>query len=222
MPFSSEWNKKYAEREKQNGTNWPWSDLISLFYRHTIPLKKNTNVLELGCGAGSNIPFFESLNVNYFGIDGSLSTINNLKERFPKLKENLVQGDFTQKNSFNEKFDIVIDRSSLTHNSTKDIIKTLDNISEQLNKKGKYFGIDWFSTSHSEYGLGTKIVDEFTRDGYENGQFAGYGEVHFSDKNHILELFSEYEILSMQHKIIQTEIPDLHQMAFWNFVAEKL
>ena len=67
MSFSNEWNKLYL-----NNTNmsiWPWSELISLYYNNfSIKNKKKIKILELGCGAGANIPFFTKLNADYYGL----------------------------------------------------------------------------------------------------------------------------------------------------------
>jgi len=53
--------------------------------------------------------------------------------------------------------------------------------------------------------------------------FSKVGRVHFSDKNHLLELFSDFEILHLEHKIINTEIPkNSHQSAWWNIVIQKI
>ena len=79
MTFSTEWNTRY-----QNNVHmsiWPWSDLVSSVMQFYKPTKTKIRVLELGCGAGANIPFFLSLNTEYFGIDGSETIIKNLKKR---------------------------------------------------------------------------------------------------------------------------------------------
>ena len=53
MSFSNEWENRY--KAKTHLSIWPWSDLVSLVMRHK-PIKENFKVLELGCGAGANIP----------------------------------------------------------------------------------------------------------------------------------------------------------------------
>ena len=54
MSFSNEWEESYAA-----GTHlsiWPWSDLVSLVYRHCADLiRERGKVLELGCGDGGNL-----------------------------------------------------------------------------------------------------------------------------------------------------------------------
>jgi len=58
--------------------------------RYAKPAKKQNRVLELSCGAGANIPFFLGQGFKYYGIDGSDTIINKLKESFPKIKINSI------------------------------------------------------------------------------------------------------------------------------------
>jgi hypothetical protein len=54
------------------------------------------------------------------------------------------------------------------------------------------------------------------------GQFAGIGSVHFSDREHLIDLFSGFQMQVMEHKVVRKEIPrDEHVFASWNFVAAK-
>ena len=221
MSFSKEWNERYIENTHLSV--WPFSDLVSYIMRYARPKKPKYSVLELGCGAGANIPFFLSFDfIEYYGMDGSPTIIRRLRNKFPKLKENLIIGDFTQNIPFQNNFDLIVDRSALTHNSTVAIKKCLDFVWEKLKQNGKYCGIDWFSTLHSDYKKGCETDDIFTRKGYQNGMFADVGNVHFSDKSHLLDLFRKFDILVLEHKIIATEIPhESKSIASWNLVAKK-
>jgi SAM-dependent methyltransferase len=218
--FSSEWNDRYVE--KTHLSIWPWSDLVSIVYR----LAKRgdvASVLELGTGAGANVPLFLRLGMHYTGIEGSESIVRVLEETYSSTNCDFVCSDFTNL-KFNTSFDLVIDRASLTHNDTISIKRTLANLSRAAKLGSKFIGVDWFSTEHSDFVLGD-YVDDNTRTNIMNGQFTGTGSVHFSDKQHIVELFSEagYMIETMQHKIVRTEIPTSgHVFAAWNFVAVKV
>lgn len=59
MGFSTEWEQTYKSNAQLSV--WPWSEVISLTHRF-CDLNKDLIVLELGCGAGANIPYFMSLN----------------------------------------------------------------------------------------------------------------------------------------------------------------
>jgi len=220
MSFSSEWEILYGKNAHMS--SWPWSDLVSMVMRFAKPSKDNFKILELGCGAGANIPFFINLGVQYFSIDGSATIIKKLKEKFPTLKENLLVGDFINEIPFETSFDLVVDRASVTCNSTKNIQKCLNMVYDKLKDGGKFIGIDWYSTECSDYDKGTKLDDDFTCTGHKEGEFANIGIIHFSNKPHLMELFKKFNILHLEHKIIKKEYPDdKHILASWNIVVEK-
>lgn len=201
---------------------WPWSDLVSHVNNYVKPLNSQLRVLELGCGAGANIPFFQSFDADYFGIDGSNIIINMLKKKFPDIKDNLKVGDITDEIMFKGKFDLIIDRSALTHNSINGIKKGLGFAYEKLKNDGKFIGIGWFSTKCSEFTKGQINGDEFTRS-FQDGPFANIGTTHFAEKFHMIDFFKKFKILVLDHKIIKTEIPenDFTLVATWNIVAQK-
>lgn len=111
----------------------------------------------------------------------------------------------------------------MTHNDTNAIRRGLKNLCAAMRPGAKYIGIDWFSTSHSDYPLG-EVIDEFTKCNIPEGQFVGVGNVHFSTKEHILELFTEagFRVTRLEHKQNISEIPNAgHLFASWNLIAEK-
>ena len=220
MTFSDEWNLVYKKNLQIN--NRPFSELISYTKRFYKLKKSKFSVLELGCGSGPNIPFFLSLNAEYFGIDGSRIIINKLKKKYPKLKNNLFSGDFTHEIPFTKKFDLIVDRSSLTHNSIMDIKNCLQLIHKKLKTNGKFIGIDWFSTNHFEYRNGNKTSDPFTKNNFKTGQFKKVGNVHFSNKKHLLNLFENFKIEILDEKIVKRKIPNNKEnFAVWNIVVKK-
>lgn len=219
MNFSSEWNTAYGKNT--NLSIWPWTDLIS-YVKKFVNLNKMSRVLELGCGAGANIPFFTSLGVEYCAIDGSNVVVTQLKSKFPNLKNSLVSCDFTENIPFTGTFDLIVDRSSLTHNSLDAISNCVNLIEKKLTTNGIFIGIDWFSMVHSEYNYGERFEDDFTRCNFKTGQFKNIGKIHFSDKSHLQEIFKNFNFKILEHKIVKKEIPlNKNIFASWNFVLEK-
>ena len=74
---------------------WPWSDLVSLVMQYKLP-KEEFRVLELGCGAGANIPLFIALGADYYAVEGSQTIVNQLHKQYPQFKDNIIVGDFTK------------------------------------------------------------------------------------------------------------------------------
>lgn len=220
MSFSKEWDERY--KANTHLSIWPWSDIVSYVMRYARPSSSEYRVLEIGCGAGANIPFFKNLGVQYFAIEGSETIVKKLWERFPELRENIIMGDFTENIPFSGFFDLVVDRSSMTNNSSAAIKQGLAIIYDKLIKGGKYLGIDWFSTLHSEYQRGKPAEDGFTRCGFTEGQFAFLGRIHFSNQDHLQELFESFVIEILEHKVVYREIPPVdYTAAYWNLVARK-
>jgi SAM-dependent methyltransferase len=222
MSFSNEWEERYAANTHLSV--WPWSDVVSLVHRHCKPVMTagGGRVLELGCGAGANIPLFRALGMDYFAVEGSPSIVKHLHARYPELAAHIVCGDFTRQQPFGGGFDLVVDRAALTHNNTDAIASALQFACDALKPGGVFIGSDWFSTNHSDMKIGEPIDDAFTRANITSGSFAGVGKVHFSDEAHLRDLFSQFEIIFLEEKLTKRrEPPDQHQFASWNIVARK-
>ncbi|MDO9162361.1 MAG: class I SAM-dependent methyltransferase [Methylococcaceae bacterium] len=222
MGFSSEWEQRYTENTHLSV--WPWSDIVSLVHRHCKPIisKGGGRILELGCGAGANIPLFRALGMEYFAIEGSPTIVKQLNQRYPDLVDNIMVGDFTLEQPFECDFDLVIDRAALTHNNTASIKNALQIAFDSLKLGGIFIGSDWFSKNHDDFSGGEVSDDEFTRTNHTKGSFAGVGKVHFSNERHLRDLFTQYEIVSMEEKLMRRYEPkDNHQFASWNIVARK-
>jgi SAM-dependent methyltransferase len=220
MTFSDEWEASY--RQNAHMSTWPWSDLVSFVMRYARPTGPQFRVLELGCGAGANIPFFQHLGAAYHAIEGSPSITAMVREHFPAFAGNIMTGDFTKQIPFAGPFDLVVDRASLTHNTTASIRQCLDLVHERMRPGSSFIGIDWFSTRHTDAQQGEQDEDPYTRRGYTSGPFANVGKVHFSDREHLIDLFRKFDLTQMEHKTVQREIPATnYTLAFWNFVAVK-
>ena len=217
--FSQEWTYQY--KKKKNLSKWPWSDLV-VYFNKFVKLKKKSNILELGCGMGANINFIKSLGHHYYGCDASEISINELKKQFYDLKNNLFRYDFTQELP-KMKFDVIIDRSSVTCNPRESIIKAIDLSSKSLKKNGVFIGIDWFSKKSTDFKNSLNIVDIHTRKfaTNESPYFSDLGCIHFANLSDLKKIFSNFTLKHIQHKTIQNHDFSNHQISTWNFVAKK-
>ncbi len=221
LGFSDEWEQRYSE--STHLSIWPWSDLVSYVNRYAKPKDDFNTVLELGCGAGANIPLFLGRNDNYFAIEGSQSIVDKLIQKFPRYADNIVCGDFTKEIPFPLMFDVIVDRASLTHNRNQSIAMCLKLLSGKTRVGGIFIGIDWFSERHSDSKKGVP-VDSHTRRSIESKTFGGVGNVHFSDKSHLVDMFGAagFEITMLEHKTTEMLIGDNDTtQGSFNFVAVK-
>jgi hypothetical protein len=115
-----------------------------------------------------------------------------------------------------------VDRASLTHNSTQAIRNSLELIRSRMKDNAKFIGIDWFSTRQEDFKLGEQAEDPFTKTRITQGSFTGVGRVHFSDQEHLTDLFKGFHIEVLEHKLIERSLPSGRgHLATWNFCAIK-
>jgi len=223
MAFAREWEDIY--RQGAQLSVWPWSDLVSYVMRYARP-KPACRILELGFGAGANIPFFLSLGVSYFGTEGSSTAVAKVLERYARMSDfHVACCDFTKSIPFDGPFDLIVDRSALTHNNLASIRECLHRLQTYMRPGAKFIGIDWFSTANSEFQAGREFGDYFTRRGYESGQFKAVGAVHFFDKAHLTEMLVQggFEVERLEYKQSDVLVPQGQgRMAWWNFVAVRV
>lgn len=211
------WEALY--RRNEHLSVWPWSDLVSHVMHHARP-KRGTRVLELGCGAGANIPFFLRLEADYHAIEGSPTMAKRLHARFPELEKKIVAGDFTKNLAFDGRFDLIVDRASLTSNTTAAIERCLALVRTKLKPGGIFIGIDWYSTLCPEF-ASAKALDSHTRQDFKTGPFAGLGTMHFSDEAHLRGLFRRFSLVALEHKTLDKTVPAGPRFATWNLVARR-
>ncbi|ARR01713.1 SAM-dependent methyltransferase [Campylobacter vicugnae] len=222
MGFSTIWEDKYKSNLELS--IWPWDEVIALTHRH-CNIKKELIVLELGCGAGANIPFFQSIKANYYAIEGSQTIVKRLQNSFNDSKINITCGDFTKDFEFDEiigKVDLIIDRGSLTINTTSGIKNTIELIKSYLKPGGKFIGLDWYDIDCDYYKDSTKIMVDNHTYKFDSGDFSGYGNVYFSDENHIKELFSDFKIDYLINNIKNQLLPTPLRRSSFTFVAVKI
>lgn len=221
MTFSIEWDQLYGRFAHMSV--WPWSDLVSYIHRYAKPADGFRRVLELGCGAGANIPLFIKMGGDYHTIEGSPAIVQQLQHCYPDLADRIQIGDFTRQIPFAEPFDLIVDRCSLIHNTTQGIRDGLALAFEHLRPGGKFIGIDWFSSDHGSATRGD-AVDEHTRNNIKQGHLADTGNVHFCNREHLVTLLTDagFYLERLEHKQNDVFVPENNErFAWWNFVASK-
>jgi SAM-dependent methyltransferase len=218
MSYSQEWNNVYKDQRQYS--IWPWTDLVSLFMsKFSNDIRPDLKVLEMGCGSGANIPFFEDINIDYHAIDGSSEIINLLNEKFINL--NIVCADFTKEIPFDQNFDIIFDRASISCNTVEGIKSCIKIIESKLISGGYFMGTDWFSTESSYFtnpGSGTINVDEYTLRINES-PFLGAGNVQFTDEAQIRKYCKNFEITYLSHKSKENKFTG-ETISVWDFIGK--
>ena len=140
------WDSKWEEVFKsQEWGKYPPEELIRFIARnyYKTPLRKNIRILDLGCGTGAASWFIAREGFSVYGIDGSKTAIDIVKERFDN--ENLIGefkvGDFIKIEYPSNFFDCVVDISSLQHNNIGNLKIILSEIHRVLKPNGKLFSM---------------------------------------------------------------------------------
>ena len=130
--------------------------------------------------------------------------------------------DFTISQPFKMKFDLIIDRGSMTHNDTQSIERSLIILRNSLKKGGCYIGVDWFSSQDMYAKKGKLIVDKYTRKNLPHKSLKNVGKIHFSNKTHLKKLFRNWKIIEMYEKVITSKnFKTNSKRAYWSIVAKK-
>lgn len=223
----TEFSNKYDEIYKSNlqKSTWPWSDLVSkvMYVRNRLP--ERINVLELGCGQGANVEFFRSLGANFHSVEASAHCVALLKEEYPDCADSIRVGNFIDAEYGDVKFDLVVDRASLTCNTSEQIRSCVARLAKNMAEVSFYVGIDWYSVNHDEFRKGHSPSDDrFFRIFEESSALFHPPQMHFSDATHIRELFHGFDILHLEEKTtIHYEMIKSYprQSSSWNFVAQR-
>ena len=219
MSFDSKWEDSYARGE--HDSVWPWSDVVS-FVKRYCEFKGKPKLLEIGLGKGANIGFLLSEGFDYFGIEGSRYAVDAVVKKYPQLADRILVGDFTKEPSICNKFDLILDRASMTHNDEHSVEVSFQSLTSSLNPGGLYIGVDWFSQEHSSFKVGSRVGTQ-TRDEIPDGPFAGIGKVLFSTETSIRNLVrkSGLDLIKLEHKIT-TDLNTQFRIGTFNFVAKKM
>ena len=208
------WDKIY--KSGKHFSVWPWTDLITLVQKFA-KLKKNSKVLELGCGVGANIPFFLSKKCDYHGIEQSSFACKYINKKFKNLGKKIIKGDAAHNIPFEFKFDLIVDRGCSTHLEQSKFVKLLDCTYNSLKKRGIFILTDLYSkktTLYKDY----KKKSNFIK--FKHAKYKNLG-LSFYNKDQILRLFKNFKILDLEEKIEIKKNKKEKIISTWKIVALK-
>lgn len=203
---------------------YPFDAVVSFLFRWTRGrVRDETNVLEIGCGAGNNLWFAAREGFRVAGIDGSESAIDFAKRRFAqdKLNGDLRIGTFLDLPWQNETFDIGIDRASLVcvgHEAQRVAIIQM----HRVLRSGGVFFFNGYSDEHTSAKSGEVLGDGRVAK-IRAGKLAGVGALSFNSRSQIDALFAEgWEIKNVEQLILLDHSSQrIETHAEWRVVARK-
>lgn len=217
------WENKYKSGFEQR---YPWDSVVSFVFRYSPKDKKksDTEIMEVGFGSGSNLLFAAKEGFSVSGIEASATAVNLAQARFSaeNLLGDLRQGDFVNLPFDSNIFDLVFDRAALTHNGKNDQVKAINEIRRVL-KVGGVFYYNSYADSHSSNFSGNREKNGI-RNNINSGTLTNVGQVYFSSKNDIDDLFSEgWKVIKITRKeLTEMLTPEMNIHSEWLIVAEKV
>lgn len=137
----TEWESSYDEKGIFQKMEYPSEIVVSFVKRshyNMIPyeLKKDILCLDVGCGWGNNLRFLTKEGFDTYGVDFCQNVINRL---LPDYGKNVTCCNFKKLPFPDSYFDFIVDRSSIQHNSLKEISIIHMEIYRVLKKDGYFF-----------------------------------------------------------------------------------
>jgi ubiquinone/menaquinone biosynthesis C-methylase UbiE len=190
------WEKIFSENP---WGKYPSESLIQFIARNFYKLKRSDiNILEVGCGPGSNIWYLSREKFNAFGIDGSETAILQAEERLKSenLSANFKVGDIVNLPYNDSVFDAVLDVECLYANDIKNSNKILKEISRVLKNEGLFYSrtlSDKIYIGQNRIELGEKSYTDIS-----DGPLKGRGFARLMSKKDINDLYGNYfDIISI-------------------------
>ncbi|WP_394886128.1 class I SAM-dependent methyltransferase [Clostridium butyricum] len=198
----SYWNDKFINKKYIWGIDESESAIavIKNINNNMTDIDKSISILDIGCGYGRDVNYFDKENLNAIGIDNSEEAINIGKEKWPHLK--LLKRDVLNENLLEEKVDIVfcnffihlfaLDERKIIIKKILDILKTNGvayfTVSSDEDKDfsaGKTIGFNLVTNSRGVtkfYYNPEVIYDEFK--GFDEIEYSVFKEKHYHDYEH--------------------------------------
>jgi len=208
---------------------YPFDSVVSYVFRYRPKNKnrKDTKIIEVGCGAGNNLWFAAREGFMVTGIDGSKSAISFAEKRFQEdeLKADLRVGSFLKLPWENNSFDMGIDRGSLVCVNYDNQKTAVEEMRRVLIPGGMFLSTS-YSDKHTSAHSGT-ILEDGRITNIKAGKLAGVGSLCFNSKEQLLELFAKgWNIISLEEKItsdiVNTTTGNTEEIhAEWNIIAQK-
>jgi SAM-dependent methyltransferase len=201
------WDKLFSQVE---WGHYPGEELIRFVARafYDVPIRKDIQILEIGCGTGANLWFLAREGFSAYGMDGSKIAVeqaaNYLKDE--GLAADLQQGDVMKLPYSDSTFHAVLDVECIYANSLADTSVILDEVYRVL-KPGGWIFSKAFSTGMS--GENTGLIMEGEPHTYiempDGPLRKDYGIIRLTSEEEIPKIFHqfsniEYDVITRTDK----------------------
>lgn len=125
------------------------------FYPYTaslLPMKKDANVLDLGCGTGLELDYYFRLNptAKITCIDIAEDMLKMLKAKFCDKALTVLQASYFDVSFERDRYDAVVSVESLHHFVQEDKVRLYEKVFQALAKDGYFVLTDYFAPTEGE------------------------------------------------------------------------
>lgn len=215
------WEEKYSSGHAEL---YPWDSIVTFIYRYfpKNKLRSSINILEVGCGTGSNLWFAAREGFNAFGVEASASAVAFANSRIASdgLQAQIIQGDFVSLPFPDNHFDLVFDRGSIVCCDLDSGQKAVNEVYRVLRPAG-YFFFNPYSDFHSSRSSGVTAPNGLTTS-ISEGSMVGVGQICFYSRDQVEKTLSSFCIESLEHLQITNVCRPGHSVhAEWRAIASK-
>ena len=138
MPDNDSWEKAYESGEYKHWEfSYPFPELVALVAAHV--LRRNTRILDVGCGGGADAVFMAQCGFKVTGVDISVSALRIARKREEEahVKVNWLRGSVLELPINSGSIDLVTDRGLLHLIKDNDRLTYASEIFRVLKKGGR-------------------------------------------------------------------------------------
>ncbi|MDB4877471.1 MAG: Methyltransferase type 11 [Gemmatimonadetes bacterium] len=219
MAFDEHWEDVFRRR---TWGRYPSEELVRLLLPRfpDTEKRKNSRILDLGCGGGANAWFLAREGFDTYGIDGSPSAIGQAEQLLGRegCKATLAIGDFVVLKYPDASFDAIVDANAIQHNTWADITRCHAEIRRVLKPGGYFFGM--LLNDESSGADTAEIVELNTYRGFKRGPVGADLLAHLFTRVEVDRLFRGYEELQVE-RLVRTMNGGADQAGHFIVVAKK-
>ena len=220
MAWDEVWERVFRDRE---WGRYPQEDVVRFVARSFYAARDRAQVkiLEIGCGPGSGASWFIAREgFSLTGIDASPTAIDKARARFAAegLRGEFVLGPVDRLPFPDESFDAVIDVVCLACNAEEGTRAILREVRRVLKTGGRHFSLTPKDGCWGD-GAGERI-DATTLREVRAGPFSGLGPTRFATRESILDLYSGFRDLALEHMSRSADNGE-HEVTHWIVTCRK-
>ncbi len=156
---------RLSDYDKHMLTNIQGADEFYTFTARQLPMKPESEILDLGCGTGLELEKYFPLNrtAHITGIDLSKAMLDKLASKFPDKELNLIVGSYFDVPLESGKYHAAVSVESLHHFTGEQKLPLYQKFFRALKKDGYFILTDYFAESEAlekEYSENLKRLKE--------------------------------------------------------------